>query len=308
MALTARPARPAAGAGPAPHRHRAWAGPLFVAPFLVAYALLVLLPLVQGLWLSLNAVDLLSGQGRFVGLRNFRDFFEDEIAVRALRNTLLFAAIATPLLVGAGLALALALNRPGRGAALLRAVFFGSSVLSVTVVTLVWRLMLLPETGVVAAGLAGAGLPVATPLHSPWLALPVVALVTLWWAVGLPMMLFLAALQQIPPDIYEAAALDHAGRWRTFRHLTLPALRRVLLLVTVTQAIAQLQVFGQVQLLTQGGPDHSTRSLVMFIYEAMFDSWQTGYAAAAAQLLFVLLLACVALQQRAMRRADGDVR
>ena len=278
------------------------AGWLFIAPFLAAYGLLLVWPTIRGLWLSLNAVDLLSNRGRFVGFGNFIDLAQDEMAVRAVDNTLLFAALATPLLVGTGLALALALNRPGRLATWLRAIFFGTSVLSVTVITLIWRLMLQPGTGVMATALQSAGLPMASPLHSEWLALPVVALMTLWWCVGLPMMLFLAALQQIPREIYEAAALDNASRWQCLRRLTLPALRRILVLVVITQVIAQLQVFGQVQLLTEGGPNGSTRSLVMLIYEAMFDQWQLGYAAAASQVLFALLLVCLAVQQRAMRR------
>jgi len=183
-----------------------------------------------------------------------------------------------------------------------------SSVFSVTVVTLIWRLLLRPETGALAAGLQGAGLPMASPLHSEWLALPTVAVMTLWWGVGLPMMLFLAALQQIPGDVYEAAALDNAGPWARLRHITLPALQRVLVLVAITQVIAQLQVFGQVQLLTEGGPNHSTRSLVMVVFEAMFDQWQLGYAAAASQLLTLLLLACLALQQRVARGDDAGRR
>ena len=278
----------------------------FVTPFLIAYVVLMVWPTLRGLWLSLHAVDLLSNLGRFVALRNFVDLAEDEIAVRAFANTLLFAGIATPLLVGTGLGLALVLNRPGTLAAWLRGIFFGTSVLSVTVVTLIWRLMLRPETGALASGLEAAGLPMASPIHSPWLAMPTVAIMTLWWGVGLPMMLFLAALQQIPHDVYEAADLDNATRWQRFRHITLPALRRVLVLVTITQVIAQLQVFGQVQLLTEGGPNHSTRSLVMFIYEAMFDQWQLGYAAAASQVLTALLLLCLALQARVAREREEN--
>ena len=283
------------------------AGWLFVAPFLVAYLLLMVWPTLRGVWLGFHAVDLLSNMGRFVGVQNFIDLAGDELAVRAFFNTLLFAAVATPLLVGTGLLLALALNRPGNLAAWLRGIFFGTSVLSVTVVTLIWRLLLRPETGAVAAGLQAVGLPMPSPLHSEWLALPSVAVITLWWGVGLPMMLFLAALQQIPADVYEAAALDDASRWQRFRHITLPALHRVLVLVTITQVIAQLQVFGQVQLLTEGGPNHSTRSLVMFIYEAMFDQWQLGYAAAASQVLTLLLLIALAVQARIDRAArEGE--
>jgi multiple sugar transport system permease protein len=281
---------------------RDWTGLAFVAPFLVCYVALLVWPVIDGLWLSLNAIDLLSNLGRFVGLRNFIDLAEDEAFVRAVRNTLLFAALCTPPCVALGLTLALALNQPGRAAALLRGLFFGASVLSVTIVTLVWKLVLMPERGLASNALARVGVEYASPLNSEWLALPTVALVTMWWVVGLPLMLFLAALQQVPQDVYEAAALDNASRWRTLRYITLPAIRRTVVLVTITQLIGQLQVFGQVQLMTQGGPNNSTRPLVMFIFEAMFDQWALGYAAAAAQVLFVLLLAGMSLQHAMERR------
>jgi multiple sugar transport system permease protein len=284
------------------HSARSWSGLLFVGPFLACYLVLLAWPLVSGLWFSLHAIDLLSNLGRFVGLTNFVDLAQDESFVRAAGNTVLFAAICTPAMVITGLALALALNRPGRTTAILRGIFFGASVLSVTVVTLIWRLVLMPERGMLANLLTGAGLPAIAPLDNEWLALPAVALATLWWGIGMPMILFLAALQQIPQDVYEAAALDNTSRWRSLRGITLPAIKHTVLLVAVTQLIAQLQVFGQVQLLTQGGPNNSSRSLVMFVFEAMFEQWSLGYAAAAAQILFALMLAGMSLQHWLERR------
>ncbi|MFS2135025.1 carbohydrate ABC transporter permease [Duganella sp. Dugasp56] len=279
-----------------------WSGLLFVAPFLLCYLALLVWPLLSGIWLSLHAIDLLSNLGRLVGLLNFIDLLRDEMFVRSLLNTLLFAALCTPAMVVTGLALALALNRPGRTTAILRGIFFGAGVLSVTIVTLIWRLVLMPDRGMLANLLHGAGLASVAPLQNEWLALPAVALATVWWGIGMPMMLFLASLQQIPHDVYEAAALDNTSRWRSFRHITLPAIRHSVILVAVTQMIAQMQVFGQVQLLTQGGPNNSTRSLVMFIFEAMFEQWQLGYAAAGAQALFLLMLAGMSLQGWLERR------
>lgn len=285
-----------------------WTGLLFVAPFLLCYLALLVWPLLSGIWLSLHAIDLLSNLGRMVGVLNFIDLLRDEMFIRSLLNTLLFAALCTPAMVITGLALALALNRPGRTTAILRGVFFGAGVLSVTIVTLIWRLVLMPDRGMLANVLHGAGLASVAPLQNEWLALPAVALATVWWGIGMPMMLFLASLQQIPHDVYEAAALDNTSRWRSFRHITLPAIRHSVILVAVTQMIAQMQVFGQVQLLTQGGPNNSTRSLVMFIFEAMFEQWQLGYAAAGAQALFLLMLAGMSLQgwlERRERKAQS---
>jgi len=282
-----------------------WVGWAFIAPFLICYVGLLAAPVLEGFWLSLHAVDLLTGRGRFVGLANFIDLARDEIFLRCAANTVLFAAICTPLFVGLGLALALVLNRPGKLGAWLRGTFFASNVLSVTVVTLIWRLVLLPDRGLLSQGLQALGLSDLAPLSDERLALPFIALVTLWWGIGLPMTLMLAALQQVPPDLYEAAALDNASRWRSFRFITLPALRRTLVLVAIIQLLGQLQVFGQAQLLTNGGPNNSTRTMVMFIYEALFDQWALGYSAAAAQLLFVLLVLGVGVQRWAEKREGG---
>lgn len=284
----------------------AWVGWAFVAPFALCYLGLLAAPVLEGFWLSFNAVDLLTGKGQFVGLANFLDLARDEVFLRCALNTILFAAICTPAFVGLGLALALVLNRPGRTGAWLRGTFFASNVLSVTVVTLIWRLVLLPDRGLLSQGLGAFGLPDLAPLSNESLALPFIALVTLWWGIGLPMMLILAALQQIPPDLYEAAALDNASRWRSFRFITLPALRRTLIMVAIIQVIGQLQVFGQAQLLTNGGPNNSTRTLVMFIYEALFDQWALGYSAAAAQILFVLMVLGVSVQRWAERREGAS--
>lgn len=278
----------------------AWVGWAFVAPFLLCYVGLLAAPVLEGFWLSLNAVDLLTGKGQFVGLANFLDLLRDEIFLRSAGNTVLFAALCTPAFVGLGLALALVLNRPGKLGAWLRGTFFASNVLSVTVVTLIWRLVLLPDRGLLSQAWPGFA-----PLTDERLALPFIALVTVWWGIGLPMTLILAALQQVPRDLYEAAALDNTSRWRSFRYITLPALRRTLILVAIVQLLGQLQVFGQAQLLTNGGPNNSTRTMVMFIYEALFDQWALGYSAAAAQLLFVLLVLGVSVQRWAEKREDA---
>jgi multiple sugar transport system permease protein len=127
-------------------------------------------------------------------------------------------------------------------------------------------------------------------LSHPDLTVPAIAITTIWWGLGLPMMLFLAGLQQIPQDMYEAAALDRASRWTTFRHITLPSLRRTTVLVVMLQTAAQLQIFGQAQLLTSGGPSGSSRPIVLYIYEIAFGRWELGYAVAAAEILFVLVL------------------
>lgn len=277
------------------HRSRMSNG-LFVLPFIVAYALLVLWPLLKGIAISLHDHDLLSNDSFYIGLENFVELANDDVFIEVFWNTVRFVAISTPVFVVVSLALALALNRPGKLAAVLRATFFCASVFSVTIVALVWRLALMPERGLVAQVLAALGLPEAAPLTSDLLAMPTLALVTVWWIIGLPMIVFLAALQQIPPDIYEAAALDNAGRWRTFTRITLPMLRNTIILVAVIEIIRQFQMFPQAWLLTAGGPNNTTRPLVQFVYERAFMDLSLGYASAASHVLFVVMLAGVSLQ------------
>jgi multiple sugar transport system permease protein len=285
---------------------RHWGNTLFVLPYFVIYLWLLVIPVFNGLWLSFNEVDLLSGDVTFVGLENYANLIVDDVFRGAVGNTFYFVLLSTPAFVFLGLLLALALNRPGRTGAALRAIFFGSSVLSVTIVTLVWRLVYLPERGLLANIMHGMGLESIVPLISETQALPAVALVTVWWIIGLPMMLFLSALQQIPEDIYEAAALDNASRWRTFVSITLPSIKRTVALVATIEVIMQFQIFGQIQLMTNGGPNNASRPLVMFIYEAGFRQWALGYSAAAAQVLFALMLLGVAVQAWIARRKHAD--
>lgn len=269
---------------------------LFVLPFVVLYLAMVIWPAIHGIWISLHDHDLLSDTASWVGLDNYANLWADDVFHQVLWNTVRFVLISVPMFVGIALALALALNRPGRVGALLRGTFFCASVLSVTIVTLVWRLALMPERGLVSQALAAIGLPDVALLSHPTWALPSVAVVTVWWIIGLPMMLFLSALQQIPAELYEAAALDNASRWRTFTRITLPSLRRTLVLVVVIEVIRQFQVFAQVQLLTGGGPSNTTRPIVQFIYEQGFVQLSLGYATAASQVLFVIMMLGVSLQ------------
>jgi multiple sugar transport system permease protein len=141
-------------------------------------------------------------------------------------------------------------------------------------------------------------------LLNPTWALPAVAVVTVWWAIGLPMMLFLAALQQVPPDIYEAARLDSASPARILWTITIPSISKMIVLVAVIEIVMQFQVFGQVNLLTQGGPNNTTRSMVMFIYQAGFQQWQAGYAAAASEILLIIMLVAAGLQFWVSRRPE----
>jgi multiple sugar transport system permease protein len=283
---------------------RDWRGLLFVAPFVLLYALILVFPLLRGLWLSLNEVDLF-GAGHFVGLGNYAALLHDPVFGTSLVNTFEVTLMIVPPLTIIALLLALSLNSAGKGAALLRGIFFASAVLSVTIVTLVWRFMLAPDAGLLGEAWKAMGwepLPFLSDVH---LVLPALAITTIWWSLGFPMLLFLAGLQQIPQDMYEAAALDRANRWTTFWRITLPSLRRTTILVIMLQTAAQLQLFGQSQLLTAGGPSGASRTAVLFLFESAFGRWELGYASAAAEVLFLIILAVTLTQYWATGRATG---
>lgn len=307
MATLAAPPSFAAAAIPSPVRRRGtseWRNALFVAPYLIVFVAMLVVPLLWGLWLSTTKGDLF-GFERWIGLANFARLLDDPIFIEAVRNTFYFVLLTVPALTLAGLGLALVLNRPERWAAVLRAIFFASTVLSVTVVTLVWRLVFLPDGGLLGVTAEAIGTTPVAFLNDEDLAMPAIAVTTFWWCIGLPMVLFLAALQQVPRELYEAAALDNASRWTTLTRITLPAIRRTFFLVIIVEVILQFQLFGQPQLMTLGGPNNSTRPIVLWIYETGWRQWELGYAAAAAQFLFALILVAAMIQYRVSSRKDA---
>lgn len=271
------------------------AAALFVGPFLALYGFLQLYPLIMGIELSFYRADLF-GAREWIGLDNYARLLADPVFHQSIRNTVLMAAMIVLPLTALTLALALALNRATRGAAFLRGVFFSSSILSVTIVTLIWRFVLTPDAGLIAKLLTAFGFAPVPFLSEPHLTIPAIAITTIWWSIGLPMMLFLAGLQQIPQDVYEAASLDRASRWTTFRQITVPSLKRTLILVIMLQTAAQLQLFGQAQLLTSGGPSGASRSIVLYVFEVAFGRWELGYATAAAEILFLMIILITGLQ------------
>jgi multiple sugar transport system permease protein len=274
---------------------RRWSGALFVAPYLVVFVMMLVVPLIIGIRLSLTRSDLF-GIKAFTGFDNFARLFADPVFLQSVWNTCYFVLLTVPAMTLIGLALALVLNHTARWAAILRAIFFASTVLSVTVVTLIWRLVLIPEGGLAAVVAKAFGHAPVAFLAEQSLAMPAIAVTTIWWGIGLPMVLFLAALQQVPRDLYEAAALDGASKSRMLFSITLPSIRRTLVLVAIVEVILQFQLFGQAQLMTGGGPNNSTRPLVLFIYETGWKQWQLGYASAAAQVLFGLIAVAAMVQ------------
>lgn len=282
-------AAPVATHAPRVRRRADWSGALFVLPYLLFFVAMIVVPLGMGMWLSTTKGDLFGVEAQ-VGIDNFVRLFGDPIFLETVANTFYFVLLTVPALTLIGLGLALVLNTPARWATVLRTIFFASTVLSVTVVTLVWRLVFLPDGGLLAVVAEALDRTPVAFLNDPDLAMPAIAVTTIWWCIGLPMVLFLAALQQVPRELYEAAALDNASRWTRLTRITLPAISRTFVLVVIIEIILQFQLFGQPQLMTLGGPNNATRPIVLFIYETGWRQWELGYAAAAAQVLFAMIL------------------
>lgn len=277
---------------------RGWGNLLFALPFLSVYVWLLVYPLLAGIRLSLYRANLFGGE-HFIAFENYIRLFRDRTFIQALGNSILFVALTVPLLVALALGLALSLNRATRFAAFMRSVVFASSVLSVTVLTIIWRQVLVPDGSLLSHFSHMIGQAPVAFLNDQRLVLPSLAVITVWWSLGLPMILFLSALQQVPRSVYEAAALDRATPWSVFRRITLPAVMPAVILVAAYECALQFQVFGQPQLLTQGGPNGASRPLVLYIYETGFNHWDIGYAAAASQMLFALILVALLVPQAA---------
>jgi len=279
---------------------------IFILPYLVLFTGFVLYPIVYGLWISLHDWDFLLPGKPFVGLKNYTDLFTPGSVTSgrfwdAMRATGIFIVLSVPLMIVIPLALAIALNKRFKGKNALRALFFAPYVLGVAVIGLLWRYLLDPNVGVVNYYLDQLGfdrIPFTTATPYVWIALVVP---TIWWTAGYNMVIFLAGLQDIPKELYEAASLDRATAWQQFRNVTLPGLRPVMVFVLTITVLASANVFGQPYLITQGQPGGETRSAIMEIGEEGLRRFKMGSASAMSTVLTVALLAISLLLLTFMR-------
>jgi ABC-type sugar transport system permease subunit len=281
-------------------REEGWAY-LMLAPYLIAFAVFLVYPSVQGLYLSFTDAQLGSREIAWIGLENYTWVLTDPLFAKVVLNTIIFVAESTPLLIVIPLLLAVLLNRGIPLQGFLRGAFFVPFTLSVSVIGITWWWLLEPGFGLLNNALRGIG---ASP--PPWLTTPGwamfgVVIATVWWTAGYNLVLFLAGLQAIPATMYEAARIDGANAWREFRYITLPLLRPTMLLVVVIQVIASFQVFGQVFVMTTGGPGDTTRTVIQYVYESAFVNRRMAEGSAAAWILFVVIVIFSWIQFRVLR-------
>jgi len=282
-----------------------------MAPYLVLFVTFVLIPVVYGFWISLHTWDYLLPGKPFVGLQNYVDLFTPSSVTfdpfwQSMEATGKFTLYSVPLLVVIPLLVALVLNQNFRGRNFFRAAYFAPYVLGVAVVGILWRFLLDPNVGLVNYYLSQLGLrndiPWTTAL--PWAWISLVGM-TVWWTLGFNAVIYLAGLQDIPRDLYDAAAVDGANAWQRFLNVTLPGLRPVLLFVIVITIVASANMFGQAYLVTQGAPGNDTRVAIWLIVETGLRQFNMG-AAAAMSYVLALFLMIVSVANFALFRQGED--
>jgi ABC-type sugar transport system permease subunit len=273
----------------------------FLLPSLIHLAVFSLGPALFVLYLSFHSWSILDEATPFVGLANFRSLLGDRLFWKSLANTAVFS-LNVPATMILALFLASLLNMDIRGKSLFRTLFFLPSVCSLVALAMVWQWLYNPEYGLLNYLLGIFGISPVGWLTSPRTAMPSIMIMTVWITAGYQMVIFLAGLQGIPKEMYEAARIDGANRWQSFRHVTLPLLWPTTFFVLVTSVIGSFQVFTSIYIMTQGGPLHSTDVLAFHIYQNAWEYLRMGYASAASWMLFMLIMVITMAQFKIIGR------
>lgn len=284
---------------------------LFMAPYMILFVGFVVIPSIFGLWISFHDWDYFLDEKPWVGLENYTDLFRgDSVAAssfwESMGATAEFTLYSVPFLLIVPLMVALFLNQEFAGRTFFRAVYFAPYVLGIAVVGVLWRYLLSANVGLVNYYLGWIGLPDDTAWLTslPWAWVSLVA-VTVWWTLGFNAVIYLAGLQDIPQDLYDAAMIDGANAWQKFRDVTLPGLRRVLWLVVTLTILASANMFGQSYVMTSGAPSNETRTAIMYITDRGLRTFDMGGAAAMSYVLTLALMIVSAVNYAIFRRI-GD--
>jgi len=280
-------------------------GYLFLLPYGASFLVFIVLPFIVSLVLAFCQYDLTSGRSlHFVGLRNFNEALHDPFFWKAVWVTFRYVAWMIPPQLILSMLLALGMNAMTRQRNTVRALLFLPGMFSIAVTGILWQWFYNQEFGLFTYLLGLVGIKPIPWLSNISLAMPSIVLMTLWWTVGGSAAVILTGLQQIPTQILEAASIDGATRWQTFWRVTLPMLKPVLLFMVVMNTIGAFQMFAQSMLLTNGGPEMTTRGVVSLIYDTAFGDYRLGYGAAISWLLFLLIAGFSLIQFRLIRRVS----
>ncbi|HET6878477.1 MAG TPA: sugar ABC transporter permease [Jatrophihabitans sp.] len=270
----------------------------FVTPATVLIGIFGLLPILWSLLLSFQKSDLLTPETPWVGLQNYRQIPGDATFRLSIENTIVYTALFVPGTMIVGLVIAVALNRKVRGIAVYRTAAYVTMAVSTINEAIIFLWLFDPSFGVVNSALHAVGLPQQQWLSDPNEALYVIVMMTIWGWTGFAVVIYLAALQGVPQELQEAAAIDGAKRFTIFRTITFPLLSPASLFLVVWLSINALQLFDEVYLTTRGGPLHSTTVIVYYLFDQAFQQFNAGYAAALAYVLFVVIIVITFIQFR----------
>lgn len=283
----------------------------FVAPTILLLLAFSIFPLFVAVFMSFTEMDLAGiadwGNIEWIGIANYLEIIKDEVFLKALFNTFVYVGIGVPLVIAISLSLAIAINF-GKGKAFewFRVVFYMPSITNVVAVAVVWGFLFNPQYGLFNFLLNTVALPSVPWLQDPFIAKLSLIMLAVWRAVGINMIIFLAALQGIPRTYYEAAALDGANTFQQMFKITIPLLRYAIFFVTVTTLIGWVQFFEEPLIMTEGGPLDSTTSIALFIYRNGFQLSNFGYAAAGSVILFIMIITITLIQFKLQRNSDQD--
>ncbi|KFN10411.1 binding--dependent transport system inner membrane component family protein [Paenibacillus macerans] len=274
----------------------------FLLPALGLYVVFFIYPFIFAFILSFQKWNLISPNKEFVGLDNYRRLLHDEVFWISLKNSALYVLLTVPFAMGIGLALALAVESLWRGKRLYRMIFFLPVVSSISIISIVWSLMYNEQVGAINVLLRMFGIQGPNWMNDPATALWSLAIVGIWKGFGYNMVLYISGLKSVDRTLYEAASMDGAGRWKQFRHVTLPMLSPVTFFILVMSIISSFQVFTTIQIMTRGGPNNATNVLVYQIYQEAFQFFNIGVASASSTILLLLVGTLTVIQLRLSRK------
>ncbi|MCL4505208.1 MAG: sugar ABC transporter permease [Chloroflexi bacterium] len=274
----------------------------FAGPNVALFAIFTYAPMVNNLILSFNDWNMISSDKAWVGLQNYIDVFTDSQFSRIFLNTIVFTAASVTLVLALGLGGGLLLNQKLRGRNAARSILFSPHILSGAAIAIVWIYIFDPRFGLIYAVLHPLGIQSPNWLTDPNWSMPAIVIVYVWKYLGYATVIYIAGLQAIPGDLYEAARVDGAGAWMRFRHVTLPGLSPVMFFLVLTSILSSFQSFDIINIMTKGGPINSTNTLIYHLYELGFINFSIGRAGVIGMILFVLMFVVTLLQLRYLDR------
>lgn len=279
-------------------------GYLFVLPSITIFAVFVFLPLLVSILFSVLSFDMMGNNLKFIGGANYLKLFGDGRFWNSLWNTVYYTLGTVPAQIVLALAVALAVSRNSLVTSFSKTVFFLPAISSMTIISIVWSFLLDNDIGIITHYAHLLGIPTSAWLKDPVWAMPAIMVVSIWKSFGFNMVILLAGLLNIPDSYYESAGIDGANKVTQFFRITLPLLLPTLGFVFVTTVIGSFQVFDQVFVMTRGGPLFKTETIVQYIYHVGFENFELGYASAAAEVLFLIILVLSLFMVRRMRQGE----